>query len=423
MEKIISSEGADTLITSHFRQCQLPWQVEKAISIAPEGEMRDMLLLSLLTHYAYALPAMRMYHGFPHHVYGPELMTMVLAPAASGKGIMNYAKQLLQGIENEHGEFIFLPANTSSAALMSYLQMLKGRGIMMATEIDTLSKALGSSTGGFSDVLRCMFEHETISKLRKNHEEFIEITDPHFAVLISGTYNQLKPLIKSRENGLMSRFACYVVKQTQDFDDRVWLDAEEEAVPQDIALYEQLGRELSQRYGWMRKAKHSCYFYLTDAQRKTITRMFRAMYDIYRKSFGNEFDSILKRMPVIMKRIGMILTGLRMDMTQALPERMVCSEDDFETMILIGHKLLMHSAMMFQMLPENKDAVPGEIGHTLIQRQFFDMLPADFTKQDAVKQAQVLGVNVRTMEDWLEKAIQQTVIERIMKGRYHKRIA
>ena len=87
MEKIISSEGADTLITSHFRQGQLPWQVEKAISIAPEGEMRDMLLLSLLTNYAYALPAMRMYHGFPHHVYGPELMTMVLAPAASGKGI------------------------------------------------------------------------------------------------------------------------------------------------------------------------------------------------------------------------------------------------------------------------------------------------------------------------------------------------
>ncbi len=420
MVKFISSEGADTLITSHFRQGQLPWQVEKAISIAPEGEMRDMLLLSLLTNYAYALPAMRMYHGFPHHVYGPELMTMVLAPAASGKGIMNYAKQLLQGIENEHGEFIFLPANTSSAALMSYLQMLNGRGIMMATEIDTLSKALGCSTGGFSDVLRCMFEHETISKLRKNHEEFIEIPDPHFAVLISGTYNQLKPLIKSRENGLMSRFACYVVKQTQDFDDRVWLDTEEDAVPQDIALYEQLGHELSLRYGWMKKAKRSCYFYLTDAQRKTITRMFRAMYDIYRKSFGNEFDSILKRMPVIMKRIGMILTGLRMDMTKALPERMVCSEDDFETMLLIGHKLLMHSAMMFQMLPKNKEAVPGEIGHTLIQKQFFDMLPADFTKQDAVKQANVLGIAKSTMEDWLKKHMQLSHIEHIAHGKYRK---
>ena len=421
MEQINSiSEGADTLITTHFRQGQLPWQVEQAISIAPEGEMRDMLLLSVLTNSAYALPAMRMYHGFPHHIYGPELMTMVLAPAASGKGIMNYGKQLLQGIENEHGEFIYLPANSSSAALMSYLKMLHGRGIMMATEIDTLSKALGSTTGGFSDTLRCMFEHETISKLRKGQEELIEISDPHFNVLISGTYNQLKPLIKSRENGLMSRFACYVVKQTQDFDDRVWLDAEEDAVPQEVVLYAQLAKEISQRYAWMKKAKHSCYFYLTDAQRKSITRLFRGMYETLRPAFGNEFDSILKRMPVIMKRIGMILTGFRLDMNEPLPERVVCSDDDFETLLLIGHKLLLHAAMMYQMLPQNKDAVPGEIGQSLIQKQFFQMLPTDFTKQDAVKTAEVLGVTVRTVERWLVKFVQSSEILHVSHGEYQK---
>ena len=416
------SEGADTLITNHLRQGQLPWQIEKAISIAPEGEVRDMLLLSVLTNLSYALPAMRMYHGFPHHIYGPELMTMVLAPAASGKGIMNYGKQLLQGIENEHGEFIYLPANTSSAALMSYLKMLKGRGIMMATEIDTLTKALDSTTGGFSDTLRCMFEHETISKLRKNQEELIEIPNPHFSVLISGTFNQLKPLIKSRENGLMSRFASYVVKQTQDFDDRVWLDAEEGAVPQEVVLYQQLAKEISQRYAWMKKAKHSCYFYLTDAQRKSIIRMFRGMYDTLRPAFGNEFDSILKRMPVIMKRIGMILMGFRLDMSQPLPERVVCSDDDFQTMMLVGHKLLLHSAMMFQMLPTSKDATPGEIGQNLVQKQFFQMLPADFTKQDATKTAEVLGVSVRTMEKWIDKSLKTSDIERIAQGKYQKKI-
>ena len=420
MSNLIHSEGADTLITSHFRQGQLPWQVEKAISIAPEGEVRDMLLLSVLTNSAYALPAMRMYHGLPHHVYGPELMTMVLAPAASGKGIMNYGKQLLQGIENERGEFVYLPANTSSAALMSYLKMLKGRGIMMATEIDTLSKALSSTTGGFSDTLRCMFEHETISKLRKNQEELIEIPDPHFSVLISGTFNQLKPLIKSRENGLMSRFASYVVKQTQDFDDRVWLDEDEDAVPQEVVLYEQLAKEISHRYAWMKKAKHACYFYLTDAQRKSITRMFRGMYETLRPAFGNEFDSILKRMPVIMKRIGMILTGFRLDMNEPLPERVVCSEDDFQTMLLMGHKLLLHSAMMYQMLPQSKDATPGEIGQSLIQKQFFQMLPTDFTKQDAVKQAEVLGINIKTMDYWLTKFVNSGDLQRIMNGKYQK---
>ena len=206
-----------------------------------------------------------------------------------------------------------------------------------------------------------------------------------------------------------------------DFDDRVWLDAEEDAVPQEVVLYEQLAKEISQRYAWMKNSKHSCFFYLTDAQRKSITRMFRGMYETLRPAFGNEFDSILKRMPVIMKRIGMILTGFRLDMNQPLPERMVCSNDDFETLLLIGHKLLLHSAMMFQMLPQNKDAAPGEIGQSLIQKQFFQMLPTDFTKQDAIEQAKVLGVPQKTMEDWLKKSIQRSNIERVSHGSYRKK--
>ena len=73
----------------------------------------------------------------------------------------------------------------------------------------------------------------------------------------------------------------------------------------------------------------------------------------------------------------------------------------------------------------------GEIGHTLIQKQFlshirsndsyFEMLPADFTKQDAMKQAEVLGVSVRTMEKWLDKLVQSTDIVRVTHGQYQKR--
>ena len=33
-----------------------------------------------------------------------------------------------------------------------------------------------------------------------------------------------------------------------------------------------------------------------------------------------------------------------------------------------------------------------------------------------MKSAEVLGVNVRTMEDWLEKMIKHARIERVMKG-------
>jgi hypothetical protein len=107
-------------------------------------------------------------------------------------------------------------------------------------------------------------------------------------------------------------------------------------------------------------------------------------------------------------------------MTKPLPERVICSDEDFQTMLLIGHKLLMHAALVYQMMPELKPTPMGEIGSSMLQRQFFQMLPTDFTKQDAIEQAKVLGVNVRTMEDWLEKMIKQASIDRVMKGMYQK---
>ena len=48
------------------------------------------------------------------------------------------------------------------------------------------------------------------------------------------------------------------------------------------------------------------------------------------------------------------------------------------------------------------------------------MLPADFTKQDAVKQAQVLGIAKSTMGEWLKKFTESAHIERVAHGQYHK---
>ena len=423
MNNTFSPEGTDTLITPNLQPNQLPQLLEQALSVAPEGEMRDMLLLSLLTNCAYALPAMRMLHGHPHHIYSADLLTMIIAPAASGKGIMNYGRTLLQAIEGQSGKQVYIPANTSASALMKMIEVLKGRGIIMATEMDTLTQVLRSAFGKISDIIRCIFEHEAISQLRRKDDEFIEVRNPHISMLLSGTLNQLQPLLNNRENGLMSRFACYVVNSIQDFDDCVWDADEAEGVPHEAVLYDRLATQLGERYLWMSMAEHDCYFYLSPAQRQTIKRMFRSEYDVYSQEYGHLFASTLKRMPVIMKRIGMILTGLRLDITKPLPERVVCSDEDFQTMLLVGHKLLMHAAMMYQILPNIKTTEVTEIGSNILQKQFFSMLPENFSKQDAITQAQVLGVNIRTMEDWLEKAIQQTVIERVVKGKYHKRIA
>ena len=421
MEKsTLIPEKDDLLITPNLQPNQLPSFIERAISVAPVGETRDMLLLSVLTNCGYAVPAMRMLHGRPHHTYCPELLTMIVAPAASGKGIMNYGRLLLQAIEGKNGKQVYIPANSSASALMKMMDEYDGRGIVFATEMDTLTQTLRAAYGQFGDIVRCIFEHETVSQLRRQNNEFIEIRYPRIAMLLSGTPNQVAPLLRNRENGLMSRFGCYVVNSRMDFDDQVWDTDTEGNTPREAILYDRLATELGDRYLWMEEEGHACYFYFTDAQLKTIKRMFRSEYDTYSQEFGELFDASLKRMPVIMKRIGMILTGLRLDMTKPLPERVVCSEEDFQTILLIGHKLLMHAAMVFQMMPELKSTPMGEIGGNMQQKQFFQMLPTDFTKQDAIEQAKVLGVNVRTMERWLVKLLQSSNIQHVAHGEYHK---
>ena len=418
----LNTEKQDLLITPYLAEGQLPTLLAEALSVSPEGETRDMLLLSLLTNCAYALPAMRMLHGRPHHTYSPELLTMIVAPAASGKGIMNYGRLLLQAIEGCNGKQVYIPANSSASALLKMMDEYDGRGIVFATEMDTLTQTLRAAYGQFGDIVRCIFEHETVSQLRRQNNEFIEIRSPRIAMLLSGTPNQVSPLLRNRENGLMSRFACYVVNNRMDFDDHVWDVEEEGNIPHESMLYDRLATELGDRYLWMETAGHECYFYLTNTQLKTIKRMFRSEYDNYSAEFGDLFDASLKRMPVIMKRIGMILAGLRLDMTKPLPERVVCSEEDFQTMLLIGHKLLMHAAMVFQMMPELKATPVGEIGGNMLQRQFFQMLPTDFTKQDAVKQAEVLGIGYKTIDRWLQKSINCNEIQHVAHGKYCKTI-
>ena len=424
MEKLNSIvEKQDLLICKNLTPNQLPKLLNEALSVAPEGEMRDMLLLSLLTNIGYALPAMRMLHGRPHHTYSPELLTMVVAPAASGKGVMNYGRLLLQAIEGRNGKQVYIPANSSASALLKVMDEYDGRGIVFATEMDTLTQTLRAAYGQFGDIVRCIFEHETVSQLRRQNNEFIEIREPRIAMLLSGTPNQVAPLLRNRENGLMSRFACYVVNNRMGFNDDVWDVEAEGNIPLEAQLYDRLATELGDRYLWMSEAEHECYFYLTNTQLKTIKRMFRSEYNTYSQEFSDLFDGTLKRMPVIMKRIGMILTGLRLDMTQQLPERVVCSDEDFQTMLLIGHKLLMHAAMVFQMMPELKATPVGEIGGNMLQKQFFQMLPTDFSKQDAIEQAKVLGVGLNTLNKWLAKYVQTNEIQHVAHGEYRKDIA
>ena len=48
------------------------------------------------------------------------------------------------------------------------------------------------------------------------------------------------------------------------------------------------------------------------------------------------------------------------------------------------------------------------------------MLPTDFTKQDAVKTAEVLGIGLNTLNKWLDKFVQSSDILHVAHGIYRK---
>ena len=78
----------------------------------------------------------------------------------------------------------------------------------------------------------------------------------------------------------------------------------------------------------------------------------------------------------------------------------VCNRVYYEALHLQQNALFVH-------IPKNFDII-------------FQMLPTDFTKQDAIEQAEVLGIAVRTIERWLSKFVQSLEIERINQDCYKK---
>jgi hypothetical protein len=112
---------------------------------------------------------------------------------------------------------LYIPANNSKSGVYQLLAENEGRGILFESEGDTLSDALKQDYGGFSDTLRQGFHHETVTMFRRLNDELIEIKNPEISIILSSTFNQLKALIPSVENGLYSRFLFYELKQNNKF--------------------------------------------------------------------------------------------------------------------------------------------------------------------------------------------------------------
>lgn len=394
---------------------------------------RDVYFTSALAILSGCLPNVSGVYG--GSVVFPSLFSFVLAPAASGKGALKYAKNLAdkyhdktldESKENKKRydenleaykvlkaktkvgpppempqapkfKVVYIPANTSNAKIMQHLDWNGGKGIICETEADTLGQTFKNDWGSYSDMLRKSFHHEKVSKSIKTDGEYIEVNTPQLSVALSGTPKQVFNIISSAEDGLFSRFIFYVFKT-----DAVWFDPSPKGNPLNLTDY--FKKQSDEVYKMVLFfERDELILHLTDEQWDKFNPVFSSYLQQINTFVSEDALSIVKRLGLILYRFCMIFTAIRKYKTNDHHKEIYCSDVDFETALTLSQVYLQHSIIMFENLPKQEEGGVFKSGSN--KKLFFEALPNHFQRKDAVEIAKNFNISERSVATFLKSCL------------------
>ena len=454
---------------------QMPDLLKQGAMAFTDERERDVFLTGALAILSGCLPGVKgVYAG--NEVF-PNLFSFAIAPAASGKGALKFAKMLADEYHSfvltasreaeshfnqemsEHKQklhskkksdtsmeevpikpsfkVVYIPANTSYAKILWHLEQNEGTGIICETEADTLGNVFKQEWGSYSDMLRKSFHHERLSSSRKGNNEFTEVNAPSLSIALSGTPNQVTGLIASSEDGLFSRFMFYAFKVEQK-----WKDVSPNA--NNINLTEHFKTlSLSVFKMVLFLQREETIVELAATQWQHLNQTCEAWLNEVTMFTAEEAASIVKRLGLILYRMAMQFTALRkfemshqnnnynvgsFDATTGeiyeyrhqngeAASTLVCTNEDFSTAIQLAEIYLHHSLLMFNNLPKQSEATQFRTGDS--KRKFFDALQPEFTRQQAVETGKQFQLAARTVDDILHNATGKA-LEKLKAGHYRK---
>jgi hypothetical protein len=375
---------------------------------------KDLLLLSTL---AVASGCLLKCSGiYRNETTYPNIFLFLIARAASGKGKMRYTRSLPRKFEESMKlraqltpqqismKKLFIPANSSGASFADLLHENGGKGILFAPEADTLANALEQDWGNFSDSLRQGWQNEDIELSRQKNSTLIEIRDPMFSVILSGTPGQLPGLISSIENGLFSRFLFYIF-ESPDRWGGVGSVQDGESLRE---TFEKLSDEFSKVMNYNYDNNFSMKW--SKQQEEKIDSVFEDMYEMSKQL--NLQPSVI-RLANSLFRICIILSAFRRCSTQVTENVCECDAADFE--VALGLAL-----PLFEMQVRAAKCIKRGVTKSLIDR-FYDALPNSFKREEIIElAAEFTYTSARTLTDILDRLYNQGRLERGKKGHYVK---
>ena len=421
----------------------LPPPLKEACNVF-KGRERDVFFTSALS----------VISGGLHNVSGlysnnkiyPNLFSIIIAPPASGKGVMKYSKQLgdcyhdfllnqsredlkeykkekrvfdlklkkaktdkeIEAlIEPEKPKFkmFFIPGNISSAMITKQLEYNDGMGCICETEADALTNALKQEWGNFSEIIRKGFEAELISQSRKTDLEYIEIKEPKFSLALTGTPNQLDLLMTSVQDGLFSRVLFYSFNAAP-----IWKTTYTSGLSRsNKEIFEDYSAALCDKF----KSNATQKFAMTQEQGLKLDNTFRELLIHNTALYDEDASSTIKRLGLMCYKVAMTLSAIRSDNTE-----ITCNEDDFNTALyLIKDVYLIHGINML-----NRITKPSKSLNTT-QTSLYNWIETKgtFKRFEISEQAIPLGLKDRTLSDILKRFIELELIEKVSHGVYTKR--
>ncbi len=412
---------------------QLPDILKESSDMFESGIEKDVFLIGTLSVISGCLPNIEgIYFDEP---VSAHLYSFITAPAGSGKGKLKWAKYFgltihkkivkdsinqREEYDKEHEEYqnlnknqkqgkerpkepkrkmFFIPANSSSSAFIQALSDNDFKGIVFETEADTLASTLKQDWGNFSDVLRKAFHHESTNMFRRKDNEYIEIEDPHVAIVLSGTPKQVHSMMPDTENGLFSRFIFYAFEDYGEFKNPFASHVKINY----IEYFEEQGNKINQLFQQLLHHKTMIEFTFTKEQAEVFTKQFSQLYNKNRLLLGNDFNANSRRLGLITFRIAMVLRSLRILEDGDLSTPLICNETDFKTAIQIAFTLEKHAIAVFQNLPNNN--LKG------IKLKYYNTLPTEFNRQGYLEVALSLEIKEKAAEKYISQFKEGKLLE------------
>ena len=451
----IASEAPLPTFSQSIRD-DLPTIMQRIVADSTSDVDADILVLGSLTVFSACIP--NVFGVYDRRQVFANLFLFVTARASAGKGRLSLCRHLAmplhQALRDKYQKLmkeyeaaqvayavnrkntlevppqeppfltLFVPANSTATVVYQTLSQNDGVGLLFETEGDTLANAFNSDLGNYSDGFRKAFHHESISYLRKKDHEFVEIVQPKFSAVLSGTPQQIFNLIPDAENGLFSRFVFYVMP-TQ----LVWHDMF--ACSGNIAdeQFKQIGRDFFAFHKAFSKKR--VQFAFSRAQQHQFNSFFEATQLRYAQLFGDDIIASVRRLGLILFRFAMILSVLRLIDDPPKPAKkgekelhLVCIDADFATALAMVKVLLQHTASVFQTLPRSPQSVRAPKGMKQLaegsRSKFLAALPVAFTRADFCEVAQSLGITTKTAERYITELCKNGQLEHPAHGQYYK---